>query len=50
MFFCCWDVLVIVTPCRRNDNFSQCTTVVVLVKLMFYMFNKGTHPNPRLLD
>ena len=46
----CWDVFVIITPCRRNDNLSQCTALVFLVKLMFYMFNKRSHPSPRLLD
>ena len=35
-------------PVQRNDNLSQCTTLVVLVKLMLYLFNKGSHPTPSL--
>jgi hypothetical protein len=26
------------------------TILFFLVKLIFYMFNKGAHPNPRLMD
>ena len=42
------DVLVIITPCRRNDNLSRCTTVVVLVKLMFLHIIQRPHPTPIL--
>ena len=42
------DGLIIITPCRRNDNLSRCTTVVVLVKLMFLHIIQRPHPTPIL--
>ena len=40
----CCDRLSIIAPCRRNDNFSQCTTLVVLVKLFFYIVQQRVAP------